>query len=40
MLELSGNLTERKRDETLAQSYAERTAQKAWNEFQKNNRSS
>ena len=40
ILELSGNLTERKRDETLAQSYAERTAQKAWNEFQKNNRSS
>jgi hypothetical protein len=40
ILELSGNLTHRKRDENLAQSYAERTAYKAWNEFQKNNRHS
>ena len=38
MLELSGNLADRKRDKALAQSYAERTAYKAWNEFQKNNR--
>jgi len=40
ILELSGNIADRKRDETLAQSYAERTAYKAWNEFQKNNRHS
>ena len=40
ILELSGNIADRKRDETLAQSYAERTAYKAWNEFQKNNRQS
>jgi len=40
MLEVSGILADRKQDKTLAQSYAERTAYKAWNEFQKNNRHS
>jgi hypothetical protein len=40
MLNLSANLIDRKRDETLAQAYAERTAYKAWSEYQKNNRNS
>lgn len=40
MLNLSGNIIDRKRDKNIAQAYAERTAYKAWSEYQKNSRNS